>query len=69
MDDVDIIIAIVEDTLEDILQRHEAKKETLYDRIDKELKEIKQAIHLSRVVPTMPSSAEIAELGDEPTQL
>jgi hypothetical protein len=45
------------------------KKETLYERIDKELKDIQQAIYSSRAVPTTPSSLEIAELGDEPTQL
>jgi hypothetical protein len=45
------------------------KQETLYERIEKELKDIKQAIHSSRAVPIAPSSAEIAELGDEPCQL
>jgi hypothetical protein len=59
----------VEDASEDILQRHGAKQETLYERIEKELKEIQQAIHSSRAVPTVPSSSKIAELGDEPAQL
>jgi hypothetical protein len=40
VDDVDLIIAVVEDTSEDILQRHEVKQEILYDRIEKELKDI-----------------------------
>ena len=69
MDDVDLIIATMEDALEDILQRHEEKQETLYDRIEKELKDIHQAIHSSRAVPTASSSTEIVELEDEPTQL
>jgi hypothetical protein len=69
VDDVDLIIAVVEDASEDILQRHEVKQETLYERIEKELKDIQQAIYSSRAVPTAPSSSEIAELGDEPTQL
>jgi hypothetical protein len=64
-----LIITTVEDALEDILQRHEAKQETLYDRIEKELKDIQQAIQSSRVVSTVPSSTESVELGDEPTQL
>jgi hypothetical protein len=69
VDDVDLIITAVEDALEDILQRNEAKQETLYDRIEKELKDIQQAIHSSCTIPIVPSSIEIVELGDEPTQL
>jgi hypothetical protein len=38
VDDVDLIIAVMEDASEDILQRHGAKQETLYERIEKELK-------------------------------
>jgi hypothetical protein len=68
-DDVGLIIAVMEDASEDILQRHGVKQETLYERIEKELKEIQQAIHSSRAVSTVPSSSKIAELGDEPTQL
>jgi hypothetical protein len=69
VDDVDLIIAAIEDDLEDILQRHEAKQETLYDKIEKELREIHQYIYSSRAVSTVSSSSKIAELGDEPTQL
>jgi vacuolar-type H+-ATPase subunit I/STV1 len=69
VDNVDLIIAVIEDSSKDILQRHEAKKEIVYDRIEKDLKDIQQAIHLSRAVPIVPSSVEIVELGDEPTQL
>jgi hypothetical protein len=59
----------VEDASEDKLQIHGAKQETLYERIEKELKDIQQAIHLSRAVPIAPSLPKIIELGDEPTQL
>jgi hypothetical protein len=45
------------------------KNETLYERIEKELKDIHQAIHSSRTVPIAPFSSEILESGDEPTQL
>jgi hypothetical protein len=69
VDDVHLIIAAIEDASEDILQRHESKQETLYDRIEKELKNIQQSIHLSYVVPTTPSSTKIIELGYDPTQL
>jgi hypothetical protein len=69
MDDVDLIITAMEDALEDILQIHEKKKETLYDRIEKDLKDIQQAIYSSHVLPIAPSSEKNEELGDEPTQL
>jgi hypothetical protein len=44
MDDIQLIITATEDASEDILQRHEDKQETWYDRIDKELKDIQQSI-------------------------
>jgi hypothetical protein len=37
-DDIDLIIVIVSNTSEDILQHNEAKQETMYDRIEAELK-------------------------------
>jgi hypothetical protein len=40
VDDGDLIIAAMEDASEDILQRHGEKKETMYERIKKEMKEI-----------------------------
>jgi hypothetical protein len=40
VDDAQFITTAVEDASEDILQRHEAKQETMYDRITKELKYI-----------------------------
>jgi hypothetical protein len=69
MDDVDLIIAAVEDASKGILQRHEAKQETVYDRIEAELKGVQQAIYSNHAVSTVPSSLEVIELGDEPTQL
>jgi hypothetical protein len=69
VDDVDLIITVVEYASEDILQRHGEKQEMMYERIEKELQEIQQAIHSSCAVPTTPSSAKIAELEDEPAQL
>jgi hypothetical protein len=40
MDVIDLIIKDVEDTSEDILQKHGAKQESMYDRIEKELEDI-----------------------------
>jgi hypothetical protein len=59
----------MEDASKDILQRYGAKQEDLSGRIEKELKEIQQAICLVHVVPNVPPSSHITELGDEPTQL
>jgi hypothetical protein len=53
----------------DILQRYGAKKEELYGRIKKELKEVHQAIFLVHIVTIAPFSSQIAKLGYEPTQL
>ena len=59
----------MEDASEDLLQRYGAKQEELYERVKKELKEIKQAIQLIYAVPTAPSLSQVAELGYEPAQL
>jgi hypothetical protein len=59
VDDIQLIITTVEYASEDILQRHEAKQETMYDKIEKELKDIQQAIQSSRTVSTVPSSTEM----------
>jgi hypothetical protein len=50
VDDIDLIIATVSDTSKDILQRNEEKQETMYDRIEAELKGVQQALYSSRNV-------------------
>jgi hypothetical protein len=37
LDDFDFIITVVSDASKDILQRNEAKQETMYERIEEEL--------------------------------
>jgi hypothetical protein len=69
VDGIDLTITAIEDASEDILQKHVAKQDSMYNRIEKELRDIQQAIHSSHAVPTTPSSVENVELGDEPTQL
>jgi uncharacterized protein YsxB (DUF464 family) len=69
VDDIDLIIFTVSDTSKDILQRSEAKQETMFDRIEAELKGVHQALYLSRRVSTVPPPSEGAELGDEPAHL
>jgi len=69
MDDIDLIITTIEDASEDIWQRHGEKKELMHDIIEKEIKDIQQAIQSSCAVSTVPSSVKNIELGDESTQL
>jgi hypothetical protein len=59
----------IKDTSEDILQRYGAKQKELYVKVEKELKEIHRSIQVIRIVPIVPSSTEMAELGDKQTQL
>jgi hypothetical protein len=54
VDDFDFIIAPVSDASEDILQRNEAKQETMYETIEVELRGVQQALHSSRTVSTAP---------------
>jgi hypothetical protein len=51
-DDISLVHGAMEDASEDILQRYGVKKEELYGRVEKELKEVQQAIRLVRAVPT-----------------
>jgi hypothetical protein len=45
VDDIDLIIVIVLDTLEEILQRSEAKQEMMFQRIEAELKGVQQDLY------------------------
>jgi hypothetical protein len=69
VDDIDIIISTLSDTLEDILQCNKAKQETMYDRIKVELKGAQQALYSRRVVSIVPPSSEGTKMGYEPPQL
>lgn len=68
-DDIGLVRGVMEDASEDLLQRYGAKKEELYLKVEKELKEIHRAIQFIHIVPIVPSSSNIAELGDELAQL
>jgi hypothetical protein len=54
LDDFNFIIVTISDTSEDILQRNEAKKETMYEKIEAELGGVQQALHSSCTVSIMP---------------
>jgi hypothetical protein len=57
-DDISLVLGAMEDASEDILQIYGAKKEELYGSVEKELKEIQQAIQLICAVATVPSSSK-----------
>jgi hypothetical protein len=68
-DDISLVCGAMEDASEDILHRYGEKKDELYGKIEREMKNVHQFIRLARAVPTAPSSSQTTELGDEPTQL
>jgi hypothetical protein len=69
LDDFDFIITIVADASQDILHKHESKKEEMYDRIEVELRGVQQALQSNHIVSTVPPLSEALELEDEISQL
>ena len=67
MYDINLIIIVVSDTSEDILHHKEEKQETMYDRIEEELKGAQKSLYCSPVVSTTPLSSEGIEVGNEIT--
>jgi hypothetical protein len=69
MDDIDFIIVVVSDSSKDILQCNEAKQQTMYERIEEELKVVQQALYSSCTVSTVTPSSEGRDLRDDLFQL
>jgi hypothetical protein len=69
IDDIDFIIVVVLDILEYILQRNEAKQDTMYEIIEAKLKGVQQALYSSRIVSNAPPTLEGIELVDDLAQL
>jgi len=67
VDDLDLIIANVVVASEDILHQNKAKHETMYERIEVEMRGLEQALNSSHTMSTAPSSSKAIELGDELT--
>jgi hypothetical protein len=57
-DDISLFCGVIEDVSEDILQRYGAKQEELYEKVEKEMNEIHQAIQLIHLVLIVPSSSK-----------
>ena len=66
VDDFNFIISVVGDASEEIFQRNEEKQESMYDRIEAELRGVQQALYLSCAVSSTPLPSEEPKLGDEP---
>jgi hypothetical protein len=69
VDEFNFIIATILYASKDNLQIIEAKKESMYDIIEKNLRGVKQALHSIRAVPIVPPPPEEPELGCKPAQL
>jgi hypothetical protein len=69
VDDFDFIITVVANVSQDILWKHEAKKEEMYDRIEVELGGVQQDLQSIRIVSIASPPLEEPYLGDEPNQL
>jgi len=66
VNDFDFIIAVVNDALQEILWKQEAKQEDMYDIIEVELWGVQQVLQSSHAVSTVPLPSGEPELGDEP---
>jgi hypothetical protein len=64
IDDFDFIITTVNDTSQEIFQKHEAKEEEMYNRVEVELRGLQQALQSSRAVfhPVKRPSVALEEL-------
>jgi hypothetical protein len=54
VDDINLIIVVVSDTSEDILQCNKEKLETMYKRIEAEMKGVQQALYSRCVMSIAP---------------
>jgi hypothetical protein len=68
-DDFDFIIAALNDASLEIMEKKEAKKEEMYDRLKVKFQGVQQALQSSCAMSTVPLSSGEPELGDEPAQL
>jgi hypothetical protein len=67
--DFDFIIAALNDASLEIMEKQEAKKEEMYERIKVEFLGVQYALQSSRVVSTALLPSGEPELGDDPAQL
>ena len=65
LDDFDFIIATVNDTSKQIIEKQEVKQEQMYNQIEIALQGVQQALQSSRATSTTPLPEGTTEVGDE----
>jgi hypothetical protein len=68
-DDFSFLIAAMNEAIEEITEKKEAKQETMYNRIEIELQGVQQALQSSHTVSSVPLPEGTTEEGNEPVQL
>jgi hypothetical protein len=68
-DDFSFLIAAMNEAIEEITEKQEAKQETMYNRIEIELQGVQQALQSSRAVSSAALPEGTTKEGDEPVQL
>jgi hypothetical protein len=68
-DDFSFLIAAMNEAIEEIIEKQEVKKETMYNRIEIALQGVQQALQSSHTVSTAPLPEGTPEEEDEPLQL
>jgi hypothetical protein len=67
--DFDFIVATLNDASLEIVEKKEAKKEEVFQRIKDDLQGVQQELQSSQTFSIVPLPSETPELGDEPAQL
>jgi hypothetical protein len=68
-DDFIFLIAAMNESIEEIIEKQEAKQETMYNKIEIELQGVQQALQSSHTVSSIPLPKGTTEEGNEPVQL
>ena len=69
LDEFDFIVAVVNDSSKEIIEKKEANKEQMYSQIEIVLQGVQQALQPSRAISTTPLLEGTTEVGDESIQL
>ena len=69
LDDIDFIVAMVNDASKEIIDKHEVKQEQMYSQIEIALQGVQQALQSSQAISTTPLLEGTIEVGYESVQL
>jgi hypothetical protein len=68
-DDFSFLLTTLNEAIEEIIEKKEAKQEMMYNRIETELQGVQRALQSNRAVSTVPMPKGTPEAGDESVQL